>query len=70
MWRLFWHYLFPIFLSYSASGRLCFMSMAFSGYLHFYCFFLEIRSEKENKTKENKGKHKSGYLSYDIQYST
>ena len=34
MWRLFCHYLFFISPSFRASGRLCFVIVAFSGYRH------------------------------------
>ena len=36
MWRLFCHYLFLISLSFDASGRLCFVIVAFPGYPHIY----------------------------------
>ena len=36
MWRLWCPYLLLIFIG--ASGRLCFVIVAFLGYLHLYCF--------------------------------
>ena len=33
MWRWFCHYLFLISHSFGASGMLCFVTVAFSGYL-------------------------------------
>ena len=36
MWRLFCHYLFLIYPSFSVSGRLCFLIVVYPGYLHRY----------------------------------
>ena len=36
MWRLCCHYLFPISPSFGASGRLCFVTVEYLGYLHLY----------------------------------
>ena len=36
MWRLFCHYLFLISPSFGVSGGLCFVIVAFPGYLHLY----------------------------------
>ena len=38
VWRLFCHYLFLISPDFDASGRLCFLIVAFPGYLHLYLF--------------------------------
>ena len=36
MWRLFSHYLFLVSLCFDALERLCFVTVALSGYLHLY----------------------------------
>ena len=36
MWRLLYHYLFPISPYFGVSGRLCFVIVTFPGYLHLY----------------------------------
>ena len=40
MWRLFCLYLIPIYPSFGASERLCFVIVAFPGYLHLYFSFV------------------------------
>ena len=39
-WHLFWHYLFLISPSFGALGGLCFVIVAFPGYLHLYSWLV------------------------------
>ena len=57
MWRLFCHYLFLISPSFGVSGRLCFVTVVFPGYLHIFFivwnvwisgYILEKRRSRKN----------------------
>ena len=63
MWRLLSSYLLHISPSFGASGGLCFVTVAFSGYLHLYLCSINHPSllSHTDKKKQKKKKKKKNF---------